>query len=170
MLKPLPLPLPPRITYGSQTGFSYGSEDGIGPKTFRGACEHAARILRGRIVEWYDMTDPIEGASSHRSYQEATIVYDYGKMRVRILCNPPIISFTNVDRSRDPRKLAFIDCPMLEAALGEKLDGFILRAADANRQPAPPLTDLLEKEELHIINHNKPRLQRIGELFFNDCD
>ncbi len=79
-----------------------------------------------------------------------------------------MICFTHVGASRDPRKLTFIDCPTLEAALSEKLDGFVLRASDANRQPAPPLIDALEEQEVRDIDYHKP--QRIGELLFNDWD
>jgi hypothetical protein len=168
MLQPLPLPLPRRITYGSPVGTSHGTEDGLGPKTFRGACEHAARILRGKLVEWHDSGESFGETLWRLSYREATLVYDFGRTRVRALCNSAVICFTTAESSRSPEKMTFIDCPMLETAIGEKLDGWVLRASDANRQPAPPLTDALEAQEVLAINYHKP--QRIGELLFNDWD
>ena len=50
--------------------------------------------------------------------------------------------------------------------MGEKLDGFVLRAADANRQPTPERIETLEAGEKHAVEHYRP--QRLGEVFFND--
>jgi len=64
--------------------------------------------------------------------------------------------------------MTFIDAPLLESALGKKLDGFVLRASDANRQPTPELISTLEESEKHAADYHRP--QRIGEVFFNNWD
>jgi hypothetical protein len=62
--------------------------------------------------------------------------------------------------------MTFLDVPSLESVLGEKLDGFVLRAADANRQPTAELIESLEPGEKHAVVHYRP--QRFGEILFND--
>jgi hypothetical protein len=169
MLNPLPMPPPPGTFSGLSTGVSYGTEDGLGPKTFHAACSHAARLLHGKLVEYHDSLadrDPLNPLPV--GHREASLVYDFGRSRIRVLCNPPIIAFTRLEPERDPRTMTFLDVPALESALGEKLDGFVLRAADANRQPTPELIATLEESEKHAADYHRPR--RMGEVFFNDWD
>jgi hypothetical protein len=64
-------------------------------------------------------------------------------------------------------------CPLPRATharrwAGEKLDGFVLRAADANRQPTSELIETLENSEKYAVDYHRP--QRLGEVFFNDWD
>jgi hypothetical protein len=148
---------------------SYGTEDDIGPKTFRAACEHAARLLRGKLVEYHDsLADRDPSNPLPVSHREASLIYDFGRVRIRVLCNPPLIAFTELEPERDPRSMTFLDVPVLESASGERLDGFVLRAADASRQPTPDLIATLEACDKHAVEYHRP--QRLGEVFFNDWD
>ena len=169
MLKPLPIPPPPGTFSGLSTGVSYGTEDGLGPKTFRAACEHAARLLRGKLMEYHDSLadrDPLNPLPV--GHREASLVYDFGRSRIRVLCNPPLIAFTGLEPERNPRTMTFLDVPVLESALGEKLDAIVLRAANANKQPTPELIETLEESEKQAVDYHRP--QRLGEVFFNDWD
>jgi len=169
MLKPLPIP-PPSGTFSDlRSGVTYGTEDGMGPKTFRAACEYAARLLRGRLVEYHDsLADRDPSNPSPVSHREASLIYDFGRARIRVLCNPPLIAFTSFEPERNPRTFTFLDLPVLESALGGRLDGFVLRAADARRQPTPDLIGTLEESVKQAVHYHRP--WRLGEVFFNDWD
>jgi hypothetical protein len=101
-------------------------------------------------------------------YRQALLVYDFGRSRVRVLCHPPLIAFTRFDPDCRPGAMTFLDVPALESALGEKLEGFVLRAADADRQPTPERIETLEESDKLAVNYHRPR--RLGEVFFNDWD
>jgi len=158
MLQTLPLPLP----RGVSTGFGVPDENKIPFDTFKAACEHAATVMSGKVREIYEAYS----GDIVTSYHEATVVYDFGRRSVRVLCSAgyPVLVFADAGMSRSTRHLTFVDCPALVPALGEKLNCAMMAAAYANERPAPPFTDRLDDQEKRDIELWKPA--RIGDLVF----
>ena len=137
----------------------------IGFDAFKNACEHAARLLRGKMENAYDAY-----ARPHFSYHEATISYDFSRKSCCVLCSIyyPIIGFATVGPPRDSCNLTFTDNAMLSTAIGEKLDGYVLTAEDANHGTTQDIVALLDEAEKKDVRYWKPR--RVGDVIFNQWD
>src|SRR6185369_4542727 len=112
MRYPLPLPLPRGIV----SGIGLPDEHKIDFPAFRSACELAATTMRGKVRDIFEANT----GDVITYYHEATIVYDYGRRSVRVLCSSlyPVIAFADAGASRSSRILTFMDCPALASALG----------------------------------------------------
>lgn len=161
MLSKFRLPLP----RGISSGGSVSDREKIGFQAFEEACGHTARVVRGKVENCFEAY-----AGAYINYHEATISYDFGRKSCRILCSAcyPVIAFATVGPHRDSCDLTFVDAPMLEAAIGEKLDCNVLLAADASRGITQDLTELLDDAEKKDVRYWKPR--RVGDVIFNHWD
>ena len=161
MLTKFPLPLP----RGISSGMKVPDDAVIGFNTFKSACEHGTRLLRGKLENSYDAY-----AAPHFSYHEATISYDFGRKSCRVLCSVfyPVIAFAAAGPPRDSCDLAFTDNEMLRTVIGEKLDGYVLSAEDANRGITQALIELLDEAEKKDVRYWNPR--RVGDVIFNQWD
>jgi hypothetical protein len=158
MRYPLPIPLPRGII----SGIGLPEEHKIDFSSFRSACELAATTMRGSVREIHEANT----GEIITYYHEATIVYDYGRRSVRVLCSSfyPVIAFADAGASRSSRILNFVDVPALASALGENLHFVLMSAAEAAKPPASPLTDTLDETEQQEIELLQP--PRLGDAVF----
>src|SRR5581483_11324120 len=107
MRYPLPIPLPRGII----SGIGLPDEHRIDFPSFRSACELAANTMRGSVREIHEANS----GDVLTYYHEATIVYDFGRRSVRVLCSAfyPVIAFADAGASRSSRILNFVDVPAL---------------------------------------------------------
>jgi hypothetical protein len=158
MRYPLPLPLPRGII----SGIGLPDEHKIDFPSFRGACEFAANTMRGKVRDMFEANT----GDVITYYHEATIIYDFGRRSVRVLCSAfyPVIAFADAGVSRASRVLGFVDCPALAAALGENLHFVVMSAEEASQPPVSPMIDALDEQEKQEIELLKP--ERLGDALF----
>src|SRR5258706_13437441 len=158
MRYPLPLPLPRGIV----SGVGLPEEHKIDFPSFRSACELAAMTMRGNVRDIHEANT----GDVITYYHEATIVYDFGRRSVRVLCSAfyPVVAFADAGVSRGSRVLNFVDCAALASALGENLHFVVMSATEAAKPPVSPLIDSLDEQEKQEIEILKPA--RLGDAVF----
>lgn len=161
MLTKFEFPLP----RGISSGLCVPDNQKIGFGRFMDVCEHAARVVRGKVENHFEAY-----VGAFINYHEATLSYDFGRKKCRILCSAcyPVIAFATPSSRRDVCEVSFVDNSVIAAAFREKLDCALLRAEDASRGINQDIVKLLDEAEKNDVRYWKPR--RIGDLIFNHWD